>query len=102
MYYPDLRVVGWTSSYKSVQQALNKLKKKKYTDGQAGAFLDSILLLCNCTGKDPDEIVGLGRSCSKQTTDAVVTFMNKHDFSKDELNFRLACVVTFLDCNKAF
>lgn len=101
-YYPDLKVVGWTSSYKSIQKSLDRLKKEKFNDEQAEIFLDTIWLLCQSLDKNPDEIVAHGKSRWSETTDAFTHFLKRLNVSEAELNFRLSCVITFLSWNKAF
>ena len=101
-YYPELKVVGWTSSYKSVQKFLNSMKKDKLNDEQADACLDSIFMLCQSTGENPDEIVARGKSRWSETTDALEAYLKRQHATKEELNFRLACTIDFLGLNKAF
>jgi hypothetical protein len=101
-YYPELKVVGWTSSYKSVQKFLDSLKKDRLSDEEATACLDSIFMLCKSTAKNPDEIVALGKSHWYETTGALKAYLDGLNVTKDEMNFRLACVIDFLALNKAF
>jgi hypothetical protein len=100
--YAELKVVGWTSSYVSIQKYLNYLRKNRLSDERANACLDSILLLCLSSGKDPDQIVALGKSAWSETVGALSAYLHELDVAKDELNFRLACATMFLSLNKAF
>jgi len=101
-YSPELKVVGWTSSYKSVQVVLKDMKKEKFSEDAAAACLDSIAMLCASAGLNPDEIVALGKSHRSKTTDTFLAYLDRLKVTKDEVNFRLACVIDFLALNKAF
>jgi len=101
-YYPELKVGGWTSSYKSIQKFLDRLKKDKLNDEQAKGCLDSIFMLCQSTGQNPDEIVARGKSRWAETTDALEAYLKRQNVTEEDLNFRLACAIDFLGLNKAF
>lgn len=101
-YYPELKIVGRTSSYKSIQKSLNRLKKEKFNDQQLEIFLDNICLLCQILDENPDEIVAHGKSHWIETTDAFTDFLKNQNVGEDELDFRLSCVITFLGWNRAF
>jgi hypothetical protein len=101
-HYPALKVVGWTSSYKSVQKLLKWLRKQKCGEDINRTYLDSIHFLCQCLGKNPDEVVALAKSSRWDVTDTFSSAMKKAGMGKQEQDIRLAQVITFLSKNRAF
>ena len=55
--YPELKVVGWTSGYRSIQKYLNGMKKDKESEEMIDLSLDAIAMLCGVVRQNPDEII---------------------------------------------
>ena len=55
--YPELKVVGWTSGYRSIQKYLNGMKKEKESEEMVDLSLNAIAMLCKMAGQNPDEII---------------------------------------------
>lgn len=101
-HYPSLKVVGWTSSYKSVQKYLNWLRKEKLDDQSANAGLQCIELLCQHMGMNPDEIVGLGKKEGLDTMLSFGTVLQELGWDKKSVNAVLSQVLVFLQENRAW
>lgn len=101
-YYPDLKVVGWKSNYKSVQRMLNWLKKEKLEDDVVQTYLDTIHIICQQLNRDPDAVISLARENSFTVTDALSEAMRNAGANDNELNIRLAQTITFLAENGAW
>jgi hypothetical protein len=101
-HYPSLKVVGWTSSYKSVQKYLNWLRKEKFDDQAASRALQCIDLLVEHMGMDPDQIVALGKKEGVTTTASFGEALGKLDLDKETVNMVLSQAVVFLAENGAW
>ncbi len=100
--YPSLKVVGWTSSYKSVQKYLNWLRREKYDDQAANRALQCIDLLSQHMGMDPDQIVALGK---KEGLDTILSFgaaLQKLDWEEKLVDFVSGQALVFLRENGAW
>ena len=101
-HYPSLKVVGWTSSYKSVQKYLNWLRKEKSDEQGANRALQCIELLCQHMGMNPDQIVGLGK---KEGLDTILSFgaaLQEQGWDKEAVNMVLGLAMIFLQENRAW
>ncbi len=95
-----LKVVGWTSSYRSIQKYLNYLKKdqkKGSSEENTNDALFSIEILVQATGKNPDEIIETLKS-KKVSRDyyyhAGRDFLRKSGYEAD-IKFWEACFTLF-------
>jgi len=100
-HYPSLKVVGWTSSYKSVQKYLNWLRKEELDDQAANSGLQCIDLLCQHMGMNPDEIVALGKK-KRLTLSSFGAVLQQLDMDKEVINMALADVIIFLSESRAW
>lgn len=104
-HYPSLKVVGWTSSYKSVQKYLNWLRKEKFDDQRALSGLRCIDLLCQRVGTNPDLIVALARKSKDRLMHNLDTLasmekgLKEQDWDEKAIEFVTGHVVMFLSQN---
>lgn len=105
-----LRIVGWTSEYRSVNKWLKKLKKiTKKADDQnlvAQQAVDSVSLVCRRLGKDPDRLIkdAAGRKPGEdyEAVQALIATLNERGATEEEMNIRISHIIVFLDANKRF
>ncbi len=100
-HYPSLKVVGWTSSYKSVQKYLNWVRKEKLDDQAATVGLQCIDLLCQHMDMNPDEIVALGKK-KRLTLSSFDAALQQLGLDKEVINMALADVIIFLSESRAW
>jgi hypothetical protein len=101
-HYPSLKVVGWTSSYKSVQKYLNWLRKEKFDDQAANRALQCIDLLCQHMGMNPDQIVALGKKEGLDTTLSFGAALQELDWKQETVDMVVSQAVVFLAENGAW
>lgn len=102
--YPDLKVVGWTSGYRSIQKYLEGMKREKESEDMVELSLDAIAMLCTAAGQNPDEIIA---SLNSHRVDSSYYYrigknaLQKLGADNQSLKFFEACFTLFLLDNRA-
>lgn len=103
-FCPELKVVGWTSGYRSIQKYLNGMKKEKESEEMVDLSLDAIAMLCKIAGQNPDEIIA---SLNSRRVDSSYYYkigkngLRKLGGDEGSLKFFEACFTLFILDNNA-
>ena len=94
-----LKVSGWDSEFRSIQQLLDHLARKTKSESSRRHYLESVYALCKKQGKAPDELVAFGKAKAERAVQSLLDDMKKQDRSIRYINVTLANLLTFFDVN---
>jgi len=100
-YYPELKVVGWTSGYKSIQRLLKYLKKKRFDENGAQTVLDSVAFLCRLSCKNAYEVMAAMKECDLTIGSTFSDELRRCGADAPEIDVRNAHFLAFAFENKA-
>jgi integrase len=94
-----LKVSGWDSEFRSIQNLLNHLARKTKSESSRRHYLESVYTLCRKEGKTPDELVEVGKAKAERAVQSLLDDMKKQDRSIRYINVTMAHLLGFFEVN---
>ena len=97
VYFRFLRVSGWRSDYRSVENLLLHLSRRSRSEGSRRLYLWHLYKFCQYAGKEPDELVRLRRDYAEKLVQNYADSLR--DRSPRYANLAISILKTFFEVN---